>query len=139
MVTARQQVTTETLTPIIDWIDREVRDGYERRSEKRILTDVLLELRHHFSTCPLHSHGKLVAGFYALLPRLEQSHYLLGYRIRQWFSSQFTVQLSDPLERVAPFIMPLEMGCKSLDELRKSYFEASDYEVPYHDIRLRVL
>ena len=126
--------------PVLDWIDRELVDTYQLTYGEENKSDILLELRHHFSSEENQSSlNKLVGGFYQILPRLEEHFYLFGYRIRQWFSLNFALQFSDPLSRVAIQHKPLCQTLRSLESERKTFFEECDYAVPYHDIRWSVV
>lgn len=123
-----------TVNAVIDWIDRELGEVYGRCCGKG--GDILLELRRIFADRSL---NRLVFRFYALLPRLEKNHYLLGFRIRTLLSSQFQVRLSDPLGRAPAVLSPLPINAHSLRDLRRSYFEHSESCVPYADIRTEIV
>jgi len=136
MICSQLQIENSLLHPVIDWIDRELIDTYELRFEKKVSNNILLELRHHFITTQNQSLNVMIRGFYKYLPRLEKNFYLLGFRIRQWFSLNFNLKISDPLERVEPVCVALCQTLKNLDQEKKNFFEGSDYELPYHDIRI---
>lgn len=125
--------------PIIDWIDRELGDADQSAIEYYDLNNVLLDLRYHFSnTENRDSLNKLIGGFYQLAPSLDHKFYLLGYRIRQWISLNFSVEISDPLDRTPAEVVPICLTQRSLEELKKEYFEKHGYAVAYHDIRLKI-
>lgn len=58
----------------------------------------------------------------------------IAERVRAFFSSQFRVKFSDPLD-CAPF----HSHSLSLRELRRRYFEHSDVAIPFHDIRIEIV
>ncbi len=123
---------------ILDWIDRELVDSYQLSHDLSQKRDILLDLRQHFIANDS-SYNKLVGGFYPLLPKVELHSYLLGYRIRQWFSLNFSIQVSDPLNRVITQIKPIYSTLRTLKNERKAFFEHSDFRVPYHDIRIEIV
>jgi len=125
--------------PIINWIDQELSDILALKVERPLAEDIVLELRQHFSNRSKKSRLAMLVGFYRILPRLERRHYLLGFKIRQWLSFNYTLCISDPLERIARQVTPLCLTMKSVDEIRKAYFAKNDYIVPYHDIRIEVI
>ena len=127
---------TSSYEALFRWVDCELGDMYYSRREGQEATNLLLELRGVLSTSQ--SATILVQKFYQLLPALEKSHYLLGYRIRQWIGMNYTIQVRDPLERASVAEYEIELSCKNLDSYRKSFFEANDYEIPYHDIQISV-
>jgi len=104
-----------------------------------LASDILLELRHHFSSCPEVSLNQLIFRFHNLLPKVEKSHYLLCYRIRQILSKNYKIELSDPIKRVEPSEKPLALTMRSLEFEKKRFFESSGYSLPYSDIRVTVL
>ena len=134
------KVTLKEDCPILDWIDREIVDTYKSSYACDELSNILLDLRHHFCCEDSYtSYNKLLAGFYKLLPALENEFYLLGYRIRRWIALNFTLSLYDPLDRSKAEVISVCQTLRSLGQAKKEYFERHDYSVPFHDIRVNVL
>jgi len=129
----------DSSNPIINWIDQELTDIFALKAERPLAEDILLELRQHFTDSEKKSRLAVLVGFYRILPKLEQKHYLLGFKIRQWFSFNYTLCISDPLERTAIQTNSLCLTMKSIDEVRKAYFTKNDYALPYHDTRVEVI
>lgn len=126
--------------PVVDWIDRELAYTYQFSFNFTEKSDVLLEIRSLFSDQKtVSSLNKLIGSFYQLLPALESSHYLLGFRIRQWIAVNFLIRASDPLKRVDSVTYEILMTSKSVANYRKAYFEEVEYEVPLGDIRMEVI
>jgi hypothetical protein len=94
---------------IVDWVDRELGEVYGRQCGKG--GDVLLELRRLFGERSL---NRLIFRFYALLPKLQKHHYLLGFRIHTLLSSQYQIKVSDPLERSPATSHPLPLKTHAL-------------------------
>ena len=134
------RISLPTDCPILDWIDRELVDTYESFYTPTNACNILLEIRHHFS-CPesYSSLNRLIGGFYHFLPQLESDNYLLGYRIRQWISFNYNLQISDPLDRVESELTPICQTMRSIDHIRKAYFEKYHYSIPFHDIRIKII
>lgn len=127
-------------SPLLSWVDAELADNYQLNFNNTQSSDILLELRSLLSSrLEKMDLKRFIAQFYKLLPRLEQRYYLLGYRMRQWLSLSYELILEDPLERVAAVRLNLQQDFKSISEAKKGYFEDADYEVPYHDIRVKVI
>lgn len=116
--------------PIIDWIDRELGDSAKSHT---LTADLLLDLRQSFAQ-PLDT--TLVRRFFVLLGRLEQTHFLLAFRIRQWLSLDFQVEISDPLERVPAARFSLPASLSDLKTHRRQFFEISPSLIPWNDIRI---
>lgn len=126
----------ELITPVIEWIDCELGEAYRFDFQCSHTFDVLLELRALFTEGA--SVNVMVRKFYRLLPKLQKNYYLMGYRIRQWVALHCVMRVSDPLERVESFEKNVCATLTTLEGVKKQFFEACDYRVNYHDIRLEI-
>lgn len=129
----RKVAILEPFAPILDWIDRELRETYSDSRGRG--GNCLLELRQAFQNQSLNVAS---GSFYRLLPRLERTHFLLGYRIRQWFSIHLEVVASDPLERTGPMTFPIGREQRSLASVREQYFGKTAGLIAEGDIRVQV-
>ncbi len=134
-VSQESTITHSTVEPIIDWIDRELKEAYTGLWKSTNHGNILLEVRQAFQQ---KSATAIVTRFYRLLPRLEKNYFLLGYRIRQWLSVHFELRLSDPLERTSPRQYPLGPAVRSLVETKRHFFEHAECPLPLNDIRTTV-
>ena len=117
--------------PVLEWIDRELTQAYGICGGEG--GDTLLELRRALSQ----SHpNRLIRSFYRLLPRLERTHFLLGYRIRRWLALNFQFEVSDPLQRLRTFYLPLNGKGRDLSWLRELPLPPG---LPRRDLRIRAL
>jgi len=130
----RTPVTLPLASPIVDWIDRELTETFSCQQGRG--GNCLLELRRAFTG---NSVNQMVEKFYRLLHRLENDHFLLGFRIPQWLSLHVQVRISDPLERAPELVFPIEFGFRSISPLKRLFFEQSAVLVPYQDIRLNIV
>ena len=130
-------VKGKSTTPVLEWVDCELSDSYYLSFTRTQNTDVLLELRALITGKM--SLGQMVKRFYGILPRLERSYYLLGYRIRQWISLNYLVRVSDPMGGVEAKIYTICQTDYQIDSLRKCYFEECNYAINFFDIRLEVI
>ncbi len=130
----KSEILESTALAVIDWIDRELGETYRKDHGKG--GDTLLELRRVFFQSGL---NRMIGKFLSLRPRLEKSHYLLGYRIHVLLASQLQLRVSDPLGRTAREIHPLPRTRDSFDQIRRSFFEHADEIIPSGDIRLEVI
>ena len=137
MTLTKLHTERNTFSPIIAWIDGELVECCVKQA-KITGSEALLDLRHLFSTSEGRSLNSVFGEFYKVLPQLEKKHYLLGYRIRQWLSYNFLLVISDPLERFPQSSNSLCQTIKTLETEKKRYFESSDYNIPYHDIRVMI-
>ncbi|MBR9760154.1 hypothetical protein GYB43_07540 [bacterium] len=97
--------------------------------------NVLLELRQVFKQS---SASAIITKFYRLLHRLERQHFLLGFRIRQWISLNFNLEVSDPLNRVAPENFSISPLARVLPQVKSLFFEFTTESIPFDDIRVTV-
>lgn len=96
----------------------------------------LLELRGVFCQRNL---NKVFGEFYRLLPRLQRSDFLLGYRIRKWLALHFDVEQSDPLGRIRAKVVALPSSMTALKDARIYGMQTVAREVGCHrDLRLTV-
>lgn len=119
--------------PVLDWIDRELVDVSKSSSNTK--ANVLLELRQVFKQS---SASAIITKFYRLLHRLERQHFLLGFRIRQWISLNFNLEVSDPLNRVAPENFSISPLARVLPQVKSLFFEFTTESIPFDDIRVTV-
>lgn len=119
--------------PVLDWIDRELVDVSKSFSNTK--ANVLLELRQVFKQS---SASAIITKFYRLLHRLERQHFLLGFRIRQWISLNFNLEVSDPLNRVAPENFSISPLARVLPQVKSLFFEFTTESIPFDDIRVTV-
>jgi hypothetical protein len=119
--------------PVLDWIDRELFDLSKSFSNTK--ANVLLELRQVFKQS---SASAIITKFYRLLHRLERQHFLLGFRIRQWISLNFNLEVSDPLNRVAPENFSISPLARVLPQVKSLFFEFTTESIPFDDIRVTV-
>lgn len=118
---------------VLDWIDRELVDVSKSFSNTK--ANVLLELRQVFKQS---SASAIITKFYRLLHRLERQHFLLGFRIRQWISLNFNLEVSDPLNRVAPENFSISPLARVLPQVKSLFFEFTTESIPFDDIRVTV-
>lgn len=129
-----QKPSIQVFEPVIDWIDRELHETYHAlrgRGGNR-----LLKLRRIFTQG---SPNSVVGAFYRLLPHLEGTHFLLGFRIRQWLSLNFLAQVTDPLGRTPTTVFPILQTQRNLANLRRDFFETASVTIPPSDIRITLV
>jgi|GEM_PF-1633410 len=126
--------TIPSLSPLIGWIDRELTDTY--RTSYGRGGNALLKLRRIISGNSLNS---AIGGFYRLLPKLEQNHFLLSYRIRRWISVNFEVLITDPLDRVSPERLEIRQSDLLLRSYREDFVERVGWSVALGDVRVRIV
>lgn len=127
-----------------DWIDRELVNHVSSRKliGERDLNS-LLELRdlmsHHRKMDP----AEVIREFFRLRKLLEQNFYLLCYRLRNWLSIFYELEISDPLERTGKKVEPLDLRFrdfgKMLNLARHRYFEEAPVTLLCADIRISVV
>jgi len=130
---ARNAPVLPVAKPVLDWIDRELHDI--SKSFSGASGNVLLELRQVFKQ---QTTNAVIGQFYRLLPRLEQNHFLLGFRIRQWISINFRLEASDPLNRVAPQNFSISPLARTLPQVKSLFFEFAPKSIPFDDIRVTI-
>lgn len=123
--------------PVIDWIDRELVETFSKAGTKKAARggNDLLELRQAFKNA---RPADLIGKFYRLLPRLNEHHFLLGYRIRRWLGANFEIRLSDPFERTAAQSYAISETRYSLVAAKCHFFEHAEVVIPFDDIRVEV-
>lgn len=120
--------------PVLDWIDRELLELHPAFKSQR--SDLLLALRGIFSEA---CSRQMVSHFYRILSRLNERHFLLGYRIRQWLSLTYELRISDPLQRVASVTAPLGSLEQGSVALKRHFFEHAEIAIPLNDIRIEIV
>lgn len=129
---SQTRAVNETIQAVLDWIDRELGEAFEREAGRG--GNTLLELRKVFQSGNL---NQAVSQFFRQLSRLERHHYLLGFRIRTLLSSQIRLRVSDPLERTPGKLLPLPSAQNfSTAEIRRNFFEHAVTDIPLGDIRI---
>ncbi len=120
--------------PVLDWIDREI---ITTHFKKRLYAqDALLDLRFVFSK---NDFNEVISLFHHMLPRLEQKHYLLSYRIRHWLSLNFKIRVFDSLHRGPDHVFSLQPSTHSLKFMRNEYFQNVTPLIPWNEIQIEVI
>ena len=119
------------LSPVLDWIDRELVEVLP--FSPVVGANRLLELRGIFQKSDLTA---VVRHFQAVLPRLEKTHFLLCYRIRQWIALNVEVEVSDLLGRAQSEVFPIQLKCRNVQAFRREFFEHASEVIPLEDIRV---
>lgn len=117
--------------PLLDWIDRELGESVKLRQVRG--ANLLLDLRQTFAR-PLNHLS--IRRFFLQLAQLAKTHFLLAFRIRQWISLNFQVEISDPLARSPAMTFPLPASLGDLRTLRRQFFENSPTLVPWNEVRI---
>jgi len=107
------------------WLDSEV-CGSIHTALYPNCTDVLIDVRSVFQhyVDDLDA-DRLFQDFYALLPRLERSYYLVSYRIRSWLGCRFCLRVED----LRHCIQVIEVD---LDTTKKSFYDIKrDIQIDY--------
>lgn len=131
------------ISPILEWVDLELHEDEMNNAHMTYHEsdyDLLLELRGLFTAFREGSSAnKMIAGFYQLLPKLHINSYLLCYRIRQWIALNFTLRLSDPLQRMETRTYQMEQSITFIHDCRVAFMKQADDYISTSDLRIEII
>lgn len=105
--------------------------------------DKLLELRELINYYEQLKGARFLREYFALKAQLQDSYYLLFYRLRRCFEGQFKLRISDPLARSEAQEYEIDFGFENFEQLlnvhRRQFFEDAIVVIPMNDLRIEVI
>lgn len=145
MIASQHSTTQQVLeeTTFSDWVDREL---VRHATSSKVICpddlDHLLELRELLTGHARLTPASVVRHFFRLREALNENYYLLCYRLRNWVSVYYELEVSDPMQREASQIIPVDTRFQRFDlainRARFDFFEQATAEIPVNDIRIAV-